>query len=70
MNTIIQSMTGFASETTTFTLQDGTKVDASISIKTLNSRHFESSCKLSYVISFLETKIIKLLKKNLFPSDP
>ncbi len=66
MNTIIQSMTGFASETTTFTLQDGTKVDASISIKTLNSRHFESSCKLSYVISFLETKIIKLLKKNLF----
>ncbi len=62
---MILSMTGFASKTATFNLADGQKLDVSINIKTLNSRFFETTCKLSYSISHLETKLISQLKKKL-----
>lgn len=62
---MILSMTGFASKTATFTLEDGSKVNISIDLKTLNSRFFETTCKLSYSINHLETQLISQLKKKL-----
>lgn len=61
---MILSMTGFASKTATCTLKDGSKVNISIDIKTLNSRFFETTCKLSYTINHLETELITRLKKR------
>ncbi len=61
---MIVSMTGFASKTATFTLKDGSKVNISIDIKTLNSRFFETTCKMSYSINHLETEIIGRLKRK------
>ena len=62
---MILSMTGFASKIATFTLEDGSKINISINLKTLNSRFFETTCKLSYSINHLETKLINQLKKKL-----
>lgn len=62
---MIRSMTGFASKITTISLGDGQKVDLSISIKSLNSRFFEATCKLPYVLNSLETVFIKLLKQQI-----
>lgn len=62
---MILSMTGFASKTATFTLEDGSKINISIDLKTLNSRFFETTCKLSYSINHLETALIRLLKSKL-----
>lgn len=62
---MILSMTGFASKTATFTLEGGSKVNISINLKTLNSRFFETTCKLSYSINHLETQLINQLKKKL-----
>jgi len=58
-------MTGFAS--TSFLVSDKNNNQATISIqlKSLNSRFFEHTLKLPYVLSHLETHIIKLLKSNL-----
>lgn len=61
---MIVSMTGFASKTATCTLKDGSKVNIAIDIKTLNSRFFETTCKMSYAINHLETELIALLKKR------
>ena len=62
---MVLSMTGFASKTATFTLQDGSTINISIDLKTLNSRFFETTCKLSYPIQHLETELINRLKKKL-----
>lgn len=62
---MILSMTGFASKTLTLQLDDGTKVNLIISIKSLNSRFFETTCKLPYALSHLETEFIKTFKKKL-----
>jgi uncharacterized protein (TIGR00255 family) len=61
---MIVSMTGFASKTATCTLKDGSQVNIAIDIKTLNSRFFETTCKLSYAINHLETELLALLKKR------
>jgi len=59
---MVLSMTGFASKTATITLKDKSKINVSIDLKTLNSRFFETTCKLSYSISHLETELISKLK--------
>jgi uncharacterized protein (TIGR00255 family) len=58
-------MTGFATKNVQFTLEDGSKAQVAISLKSLNSRFFEVTCKLPYPLSNLETEITKLLKHHL-----
>lgn len=62
---MILSMTGFASKAVSMHLEDGSKVSFTISIKSLNSRFFETTFKLPYALSSLETDLIKLLKSKL-----
>jgi len=62
---MILSMTGFATKTITLHPDDGNKVNISISIKSLNSRFFETTIKLPYTLSSIETDLIKLLKEKL-----
>lgn len=61
---MLLSMTGFA--TKTVSLPTATEsVSLTISIKSLNSRFFESTFKLPYALSFLETDLIQLCKNKL-----
>jgi len=62
---MIQSMTGFASKTLALTNTTGEKTNISISLKTLNYRFFETTFKLPYLLSSLETKLIKICKEKL-----
>lgn len=62
---MLRSMTGFASKIITMPLEDGSKVSMAISIKSLNSRFFEASCKLHPQFGSIETESIKLLKSML-----
>ena len=62
---MLSSMTGFASKTAVISLSDGTKINTSISLKSLNSRFFEATCKLPHIATHLETDIIKHLKQNI-----
>jgi len=61
---MLSSMTGFATKTTTLSIA-GEKINASISIKSLNSRFFEATCKLPHIATHLETNLIKTLKQKL-----
>lgn len=58
-------MTGFASKIITLSLEDGSKASMTISIKSLNSRFFETTCKVHQQLAPLETDIIKILKAGL-----
>jgi uncharacterized protein (TIGR00255 family) len=58
-------MTGFAIKTTTLVLRPDQQSHISMSIKTLNSRFFEMTCKLPPSLSSLETTIMMYLKKRL-----
>jgi len=62
---MIQSMTGFATQTLILELDSETKINVTISIKSLNSRFFETSCKLPYMLGNFEHDFIKLLKDKL-----
>jgi uncharacterized protein (TIGR00255 family) len=62
---MILSMTGFSSQMLTLAVDENTKVNLLISIKSLNSRYFETTCKLPYALSHIETDIIKTFKKKL-----
>ncbi|PKN03587.1 YicC family protein [Candidatus Dependentiae bacterium HGW-Dependentiae-1] len=62
---MVLSMTGFATKTITLTRNDSSKANVNMSIKSLNSRFFETTCKLPYQLSNLETTFIKLFKKKL-----
>ena len=42
------------------------QLQLSMTLKTLNSRFFESTCKLPYSLSFLETDLIKYFKSKLY----
>jgi len=61
---MIQSMTGFATKTFVLGPDAQTKSNVSMSLKTLNSRFFETNCKIPNAISNLETSMIKELKKE------
>jgi uncharacterized protein (TIGR00255 family) len=63
---MIRSMTGFAAKSLVFTLEDGSKAQVAISLKSLNSRFFEVTCRLPYPLSNLETDLTKLLKQHLY----
>lgn len=63
---MLQSMTGFATKLLSYQpKKDSPATDISISIKSLNSRFFEATCKIPSTLSPLETEIIKQLKKLL-----
>lgn len=62
---MVQSMTGFACKTLIIFPQKDNPVNLSISIKTLNSRFFEATCKLPYALSNFETDFVKMLKAKL-----
>jgi len=62
---MIQSMTGFATKTIIIDIDAESKINLTVSIKALNSRFFEASCKLPYILNHLEHDFIKLLKKKL-----
>lgn len=58
-------MTGFASKTVVLDLPKSGKVALFIEIKTINSRFFETQCKLPTALSALEVKIVSLVQKKL-----
>ena len=62
---MIQSMTGFGSKTLALTLDDGTAANVVFSVKALNSRYFEATCKLPQALSILEPEFIKIFRKTL-----
>jgi uncharacterized protein (TIGR00255 family) len=61
---MISSMTGFISKTITLPSEDK-YVALTINIKTLNSRFFDTTCRLAYSLSALETEFTKTAKKML-----
>ncbi len=62
---MIQSMTGFASGSIEIATSRTEKISLTVQLKSLNSRYFELTCKLPYILSNLEVSIHKLLKKSL-----
>lgn len=62
---MIQSMTGFASGTIEIATSKTEKLSLVVQLKSLNSRYFELTCKLPYILNNLEVAIHKLLKKSL-----
>ncbi|MCX5922093.1 MAG: YicC family protein [Candidatus Dependentiae bacterium] len=62
---MVLSMTGFATKAITVHLDPINKVNVSISIKTLNARFFETTFKMPYALSHIETDLISLLKTKL-----
>ena len=67
---MIISMTGFSSRIITITQTPPTggpsqELYLTLSLKTLNSRFFETTCKLPYSLAFLETELIKYFKKRM-----
>ncbi len=62
---MVRSMTGFAATSVVIPVDATTKVNMTFSLKSLNSRFFETTCKLPYSLSNLETKLIKLFKSSL-----
>ncbi len=71
---MIRSMTGFSSTILTLprkidVAEPGSSeqsLQLSMTLKTLNSRFFECTCKLPYSLSFLETDLIKYFKSKLY----
>ena len=63
---MLQSMTGFATKLFSYQAKkDLPTTEMSINIKSLNSRFFESTCKLPSALSPLETEITRQLKRIL-----
>lgn len=62
----VQSMTGFASKTILISNQQGDKAHATITIKTLNSRFFDITCRIHPSLAYIEYKVINLCKKKLY----
>ncbi|MBA3954104.1 YicC family protein [Candidatus Dependentiae bacterium] len=58
---MVLSMTGFSS-----TILEVGKIHLTMTLKSLNSRFFEVNCKLPYLLTHLETDIIKLCKAKLY----
>lgn len=62
---MLQSMTGYATKTVTLQFNETFSASMTIHIKSLNSKYFETSCKLPTCLSELEIPIQKLLKAEL-----
>ncbi|MCX5924996.1 MAG: YicC family protein [Candidatus Dependentiae bacterium] len=63
---MIQSMTGFASKAIVLTSPDGSFSNVTISLKSVNSRFFETNFRVPYQLSSLETELEKRLKRRLY----
>lgn len=62
---MIASMTGFASRTVSLVVSRTQQVTLSIHVKTLNSRFFEATCRLSQALAPLEMELVKRAKQEL-----
>lgn len=62
---MIQSMTGYASAIINIPIHEHEKLSLSIQIKSLNSRYFEVTSKIPYLLTDLDVAIQKLLKQKL-----
>jgi len=62
---MIRSMTGFATKNIVLTPATGENIQITISIKSLNSRFFETTFKMPHIIGGLEVPLIKHLKSKL-----
>jgi len=62
---MLRSMTGFSTTTLSLTTVTGNPVAITATLKSLNSRYFEATCKLPHQFSTLETELVALLKKQL-----
>lgn len=60
-----QSMTGFSSSIVEISISKTEKLSLSLHLKSLNSRYFEVTCKLPYLLTNLEVAIQRALKKKL-----
>lgn len=59
-------MTGFSSTLLNIQKPDQKEpLHLALSLKTLNSRYFELTCKMPYSLSFLETELLKRFKEKL-----
>jgi uncharacterized protein (TIGR00255 family) len=58
-------MTGFAAKIIEVPAFDNNKAYLSMTLKSLNSRFFEATCKLPHALQSLEIELIKLLKESL-----
>lgn len=65
MNPTIHSMTGFATKIFTIAITPEAQAQITISIKSLNSRFFETTFKLPYSLSNLETDLMQRCKTKL-----
>jgi uncharacterized protein (TIGR00255 family) len=64
---MLQSMTGFASQTLMIEQEKGQEpIHLTIYLKSLNSRFFETNCKMPASLTTLEIDTIKTLKKGLY----
>ncbi len=63
---MIASMTGFVSKTAVLAISRTQQVTLSISLKTLNSRFFETTCRLAQALAPLEMEFIKKAKQHLY----
>ena len=69
---MIRSMTGFSSTILTLPRRSADltapaqSLQLSMTLKTLNSRFFECTCKMPYSLSFLETDLLKYFKSRLY----
>jgi uncharacterized protein (TIGR00255 family) len=62
---MILSMTGFATSTVEIPLSNNGNMLLSISMKSLNSRYFEMTCKIPSIFSNLEVQAQRILQKQL-----
>ena len=62
---MVYSMTGFAAKTLVIFPNTDNTVNISLSLKALNSRFFETTCKLPYALNNFETDFIKMFKTKL-----
>lgn len=60
-----QSMTGFSSKIVEISVSKTEKLSLSLHLKALNSRYFETTCKLPYFLNHGEVGIHRILKKKL-----
>jgi len=59
-------MTGFSNKVVELPLADGNKAYLSLTLKSLNSRYFEATCKIPYAMQSMEVELIKLFKDFLY----
>lgn len=60
-----QSMTGFASKIVEVSISKTEKLSLSLHVKSLNSRYFETTCRLPHILNHCEVSIHRILKKKL-----